>query len=112
MAFLLIVAGVFYQCGFFLEYLFGSLTNWRTAAGISACIPILTAIYIALVLLSYSSIIHHLSILLQPSRTAEETAVPHRNLHNKELHTLHFFLLARPKLFAICNNTFSKWWEG
>lgn len=42
-------AGVFYQCGFFLEYLFGSLTNWRTAAGISASIPIFTAIYIALV---------------------------------------------------------------
>jgi hypothetical protein len=52
---LLTVAGVFYQCGFFLEYLFGSLTNWRTAAGISASIPILTAIYIALVLLSYSN---------------------------------------------------------
>lgn len=43
------VAGVFYQCGFFLEYLFGSLTDWRTAAGISASIPIFTAIYIALV---------------------------------------------------------------
>jgi hypothetical protein len=67
---LLFVAGVFYQCGFFLEYLFGSLTNWRTAAGISACIPILTAIYIALVLLSYSSIINDLSILLQLSGTA------------------------------------------
>jgi hypothetical protein len=23
-----------------------------------------------------------------------------------------FFLLQRPNLFAICNNTFSKWWEG
>jgi hypothetical protein len=23
-----------------------------------------------------------------------------------------FFLLERPNLFAICNNTFSKWWEG
>jgi hypothetical protein len=23
-----------------------------------------------------------------------------------------FFLLERPSLFAICNNTFSKWWEG
>jgi hypothetical protein len=22
------------------------------------------------------------------------------------------FLLERPNLFAICNNTFSKWWEG
>jgi hypothetical protein len=44
-----VVEGVFYQCGFFLEYLFGSLTDWRTAAGISASIPIFTAIYIALV---------------------------------------------------------------
>ena len=44
------ISGVFYQCGFFLEYLFGSLTDWRTAAGISASIPIFTAIYIALVL--------------------------------------------------------------
>jgi hypothetical protein len=24
----------------------------------------------------------------------------------------HFLLLERPNLFAICNNTFSKWWEG
>jgi hypothetical protein len=23
-----------------------------------------------------------------------------------------FFLLEKPNLFAICNNTFSKWWEG
>jgi hypothetical protein len=23
-----------------------------------------------------------------------------------------FFLLERPNLFAVCNNTFSKWWEG
>jgi hypothetical protein len=44
------ISGVFYQCGFFLEYLFGSLTDWRTAAGISASIPIFTAIYVALVL--------------------------------------------------------------
>jgi hypothetical protein len=22
------------------------------------------------------------------------------------------FLLERPNLFAICNNTLSKWWEG
>jgi hypothetical protein len=23
-----------------------------------------------------------------------------------------FFSFERPNLFAICNNTFSKWWEG
>jgi hypothetical protein len=23
-----------------------------------------------------------------------------------------FFFVERPNLFAICNNTFSKWWEG
>jgi hypothetical protein len=23
-----------------------------------------------------------------------------------------FFLLERPNLFAVCNNTFGKWWEG
>jgi hypothetical protein len=23
-----------------------------------------------------------------------------------------FFWLERPNLFAVCNNTFSKWWEG
>ena len=44
------ISGVFCQCGFFLEYLFGSLTDWRTAAGINAPLPIFTAIYIALVL--------------------------------------------------------------
>ncbi|PSN58488.1 hypothetical protein C0J52_00818, partial [Blattella germanica] len=42
-------AGVFYQCGFFVEYLLGSLTTWRNTAGISAAIPIFTAIYIFLV---------------------------------------------------------------
>jgi hypothetical protein len=24
----------------------------------------------------------------------------------------HFFFFERPNLFAVCNNTFSKWWEG
>jgi hypothetical protein len=23
-----------------------------------------------------------------------------------------FFFFEKPNLFAICNNTFSKWWEG
>jgi hypothetical protein len=34
-------------------------------------------------------------------------------LNRLMLSSIHnFFLLERPNLFAICNNTFSKWWEG
>jgi hypothetical protein len=34
----------------------------------------------------------------------------HQNVGQKRV-TKCFFLLERPNLFAICNNTFSKWWE-
>jgi hypothetical protein len=34
------------------------------------------------------------------------------NLWVSDLSEWKFFLLQRPNLFAICNNTFSKWWEG
>jgi hypothetical protein len=40
------VAGIFVQLGMFLEYLLGTVSNWRTAAFISAAVPIVTAIAI------------------------------------------------------------------
>ncbi|PSN31571.1 hypothetical protein C0J52_20809 [Blattella germanica] len=38
-------AGMSYQTGFFLEYLLGTITHWRTVAMINAAFPIVTAIY-------------------------------------------------------------------
>jgi hypothetical protein len=32
--------------------------------------------------------------------------------HHENPKSFFFFLLERPNLFAICNNTFSKWWYG
>lgn len=40
------VAGIFVQLGLFFEYLLGTITTWRTAAAISAAIPIATALAI------------------------------------------------------------------
>ncbi|KDR23065.1 Solute carrier family 2, facilitated glucose transporter member 6, partial [Zootermopsis nevadensis] len=40
------VAGMFVQLGFFLEFLLGTVSNWRTAAAISAAVPIATVIAI------------------------------------------------------------------
>jgi hypothetical protein len=34
----------------------------------------------------------------------------HCSLHT-QLSIFFFFFAGRPNLFAICNNTFSKWWE-
>jgi hypothetical protein len=40
------VAGIFVQLGFFLEYLLGTVSNWRTAAAISSAVPIATVLAI------------------------------------------------------------------
>jgi hypothetical protein len=40
------VAGIFVQLGFLFEYLLGTVTGWRTAAVISATVPIVTVIAI------------------------------------------------------------------
>ena len=34
------------QVSFFVVYLMGNLTTWRTAAAISACLPVITALYV------------------------------------------------------------------
>ena len=34
------------QISFFVVYLMGNLTTWRIAAGISACLPVITALYV------------------------------------------------------------------
>jgi hypothetical protein len=39
-------AGVMVQISFFVVYLMGNLTTWRTAAAISACLPVITALYV------------------------------------------------------------------
>ncbi|PSN40580.1 hypothetical protein C0J52_10775 [Blattella germanica] len=38
--------GVMIHVSFFVVYLMGNVTDWRTAAGISAAVPIITAIYV------------------------------------------------------------------
>ncbi|KAJ9579589.1 hypothetical protein L9F63_004774, partial [Diploptera punctata] len=38
--------GVMIHVSFFVIYLLGNITDWRTAAGISAIIPIMTALYV------------------------------------------------------------------
>ncbi|PSN58497.1 hypothetical protein C0J52_00817 [Blattella germanica] len=40
---------IFYQLGFFMQFLLGSLTHWRTAAAISTVIPIATLICVSLI---------------------------------------------------------------
>ncbi|XP_069695177.1 facilitated trehalose transporter Tret1-like [Periplaneta americana] len=42
-------SGIFYQLGFFMQYLLGTLTFWRTAAGISTVIPISTFICLCMI---------------------------------------------------------------
>jgi hypothetical protein len=37
--------GTSYQTGFFLEYLLGTVTHWRTVAIINAVFPVVTVIY-------------------------------------------------------------------
>jgi hypothetical protein len=37
--------GISYQTGFFLEYLLGTVTHWRTVAMINAVFPVVTVIY-------------------------------------------------------------------
>jgi len=37
--------GTTYQTGFFLEYLLGTVTHWRTVAFINAVFPVVSAIY-------------------------------------------------------------------
>ena len=39
-------AGIMVQVSFFVVYLMGNLTTWRTAAAISACLPVITALYV------------------------------------------------------------------
>jgi hypothetical protein len=41
------VAGIFVQLGFNFVYLLGPLTHWKTAAGISAAVPIAAVIAIS-----------------------------------------------------------------
>jgi hypothetical protein len=39
-------AGIMVQMSFFVVYLMGNVTTWRIAAGISASLPVITAIYV------------------------------------------------------------------
>jgi hypothetical protein len=42
---IMLFTGTAYQSGFFLEYLLGTVTHWRTVAFINAVFPVVTAIY-------------------------------------------------------------------
>jgi hypothetical protein len=48
----------------------------------------------------------------KPHGTTTQQTIAEHLLNDLPIWFLVLFLLERPNLFEICNNTFSKWWEG